>query len=279
MACLAGPAVTGHTVSGRVRGRGWAYVGTVLGAAVSVAANIAHSYVPPACLAVAVSAEHAPCTPPPEDWAPPTGAVIGSALWPVLVVVAVEILTRVEWPDEGRWLLARWGGLLPVALVAAIISYGHLRGLLLHWGEGEIGAALGPLAPDGLMVIASSALLIRRPDTSTVPAVPDAVPAGTVPVHTPAPVAVAVSAPPVEHVHAVATAPDTAAPDGGHAPVPEHVPAPDATPDAGDRTDAEHAATLRTQGVTTIRGAMRALGCGQTRARRALAIAWPDTPP
>jgi len=44
-------------------GRGWAYVGAGLGGAVSVAANVAHSYVAPAGA--------------PAGWTPETGAVAG----------------------------------------------------------------------------------------------------------------------------------------------------------------------------------------------------------
>lgn len=335
--------MTAHGVT--VSGRGWAYVGTVLGAAVSVAANIAHSYVPPRC--APVSAGGVPggegCVPwtPPSDWAPPTEAVIGSALWPVLVVVAVEILTRVDWPPSGRWLAARWLGLLPVALVAAVISYVHGYGLLLHWGEGELAAALGPLAPDGLMVIASSALLIRRTDTPavTVLAVPESVtravsvlaasawpdtPAVTarvtegtvtpvlghaaaastdtgtdtlpVPRNAKAPAA-STSTPPdtagssrvVAHGGHRTVRADTAACTSTPQTVSEHVSTGDTDTDTDDdyvgdlihaiagTTDTELVDALRTSGTRTLRGAMKELGVGQTRARRVLTLAWPDT--
>lgn len=66
-------------------GRAWAYIGAVLGATVSIAANIAHSYVPPAAA--------------PTNWQPHAGAVIGAVFWPVALLVAVEIISRVFWPD------------------------------------------------------------------------------------------------------------------------------------------------------------------------------------
>src|SRR4051794_25567692 len=59
-------------------GRFWAYVGSTLGATVSIAANIAHSYVPP---------DNAPA-----HWAPQPGAVVGAVVWPVFLFIAVEIL-------------------------------------------------------------------------------------------------------------------------------------------------------------------------------------------
>lgn len=133
-------------------GRGWAYAGALLGGIVSVAANVAHSYVPPA-------GAHA-------GWKPDSGAVVGAVFWPVAVFVAVEILARVAWPRGGWWTTLRFLGLLPVAIVAAIVSYRHLSGLLTHYSEDGVTSIIGPLAVDGLMVMATGALIAtgaRRP--------------------------------------------------------------------------------------------------------------------
>ena len=132
-------------------GRGWAYAGAALGGVVSVAANVAHSFVPPAGSDA--------------DWLPEFGAVVGAVFWPVAVFVAVEILARVAWPKGKRWAGLRFLGLLPVAAVAALVSYRHLSGLLNFYGEDDLTVFLGPLAVDGLMVMATGA---RR--TTTVPA-------------------------------------------------------------------------------------------------------------
>jgi hypothetical protein len=146
--------ITPHAASGR----GWGYVGAVLGGLVSIAANVAHSYVPPA---------HASA-----GWRPAIGDVVGAVFWPVALFVAIEILARTAWPRATRWVVVRFAGLLPVAVVAAIVSYGHLSGLLAHYGESALTSHLGPLAVDGLMVMASSALMAtapgRTPDTTTV---------------------------------------------------------------------------------------------------------------
>src|SRR4051812_19821858 len=117
-------------------GRGWAYLGAILGGLVSIAANVAHSFVPP---------QEAP-----SDWAPQPGAVIGAIVWPVFLFVAVEILARVAWPSGTRWQLLRFGGMTPVAVVAALVSYRHLSGLLAFYGEDALTCLLGPLAVDGL---------------------------------------------------------------------------------------------------------------------------------
>jgi hypothetical protein len=74
-------------------------------------------------------------------------------------LIAVEIFARVTWPDGPWWRLVRWGGLLPVALLAAFVSYRHLSGLLAHYGEDPLVQHFGPLAVDGLMVMATGALL------------------------------------------------------------------------------------------------------------------------
>jgi hypothetical protein len=125
-------------------GRDWAYAGIIAGGLVSVAANVAHSFIPP--------------TGAPAGWTPELGAVVGAIVWPVFLFIAVEILVRVAWPAGWAWRLLRFAGLLPVALVAGLVSYRHLSGLLAHYGEEPIVYLLGPLAVDGLMVMATGAL-------------------------------------------------------------------------------------------------------------------------
>ena len=131
-------------------GRGWAYLGAALGGVVSVAANVAHSYVPPATLPAGTT---------PDEWTPELGAVLSAVIWPVFLFVAIEILVRIPWPDGTRWRVVRFGGLLPVALVAAVVSYRHMSGLLAHYAEDGLIVAIGPLAVDGLMVMAAGALV------------------------------------------------------------------------------------------------------------------------
>jgi hypothetical protein len=152
-----------------------------------VAANIAHALIP--------ANRHA-------------GAVLGAAFWPLALVIALEILTRVEWPDSRRWDVLRWGGLLPVALVAAIVSYRHLSGLLAYWGEDAVTVAIGPLVVDGLMVLASGALLVE-------PATRRA--ARRKPATAPAPVAAQPVTPAVERPRTARTRPVVAAPADLHA--------------------------------------------------------------
>lgn len=166
----------------RDTGRSWAYAGAILGGVVSTAANIAHSYVPPAGAA--------------SDWSPRAGAVVGAVFWPVALFIAAEILARTAWPAGRRWVALRYLGLLPVALVAAVVSYRHLSGLLRYYGEDTLTATIGPLAVDGLMIMATAALMAAghpqpsSPATESSPTaavVPEPTPAGRTPDPTPAP--------------------------------------------------------------------------------------------
>lgn len=142
-----------HSDAPGASGRGWGYAGAALGGLVSIAANVAHSYVPP--------------TAAPADWRPPLGAVVGAVFWPVALFFAIEIMARTAWPTGARWMVVRFLGLLPVAVVAAIVSYNHLSGLLAHYRESSLTSHIGPLAVDGLMAMASAALMATAPHRTT----------------------------------------------------------------------------------------------------------------
>ncbi|MGV9977853.1 DUF2637 domain-containing protein [Micromonospora wenchangensis] len=149
-----GSNITTTPTAGRPSGRGWAYVGVILGGVVSIAANVAHTYLPK-------SPDGAPAGWVPDPgWSPSPLAVALSVFWPVALFVTVEILTRIPWGNGASSVFARVAGVLPVAVVAAVVSYRHLSGLLAHFGEDPLTIAIGPLAVDGLMVMASAALLV-----------------------------------------------------------------------------------------------------------------------
>jgi hypothetical protein len=127
---------------------------------------------------------------PPPVWHPHTGAVAFAVVWPVFLFVAIEILARTTWKPGARWIVLRFGGLIPVAAVAAVVSYRHLSGLLDFYGEDALTVAIGPLAVDGLMVMATGALIatsnIRRATTTSTEQEIAPTPANPIP--TPAPV-------------------------------------------------------------------------------------------
>ena len=140
----------------RTAGRSWAYAGVIVGALVSTAANVAHSYVPPK-----VAPAWWPTGKPwnVSQWHPQTGSVLGAVFWPIALFLVSEILVRPKWPSGWQWIAVRYVGLLPVAAVAAIVSYKHLSALITYYGEDPLTAHIGPLAVDGLMVMATGALV------------------------------------------------------------------------------------------------------------------------
>ncbi|MER6669202.1 DUF2637 domain-containing protein [Amycolatopsis japonica] len=126
-------------------GRLVAWAGFVFGSVMSIAANVLHVWLP------------APHEPP--GWVPGIAPQVGAAVWPVGLMLAVEALSRIPWPKGVLWGLARYGGAGAVAVGSAVISYGHLRDLLLAWQYDPVAAAVGPLVLDGLMVVCGFALL------------------------------------------------------------------------------------------------------------------------
>jgi hypothetical protein len=126
-------------------GRLVAWLGFVFGSVMSVAANVLYTWLPADGM--------------PEGWSPGIAPQVGAAAWPLGLVLSVEILSRVKWGTGWGWTLARYGGAGTVALGSAVISYGHLSGVLLAWGYGSLEAHVGPLVLDGLMTISGFALL------------------------------------------------------------------------------------------------------------------------
>ncbi|KAB2341869.1 DUF2637 domain-containing protein [Actinomadura rudentiformis] len=130
----------------------WATGAFLLGVAVSISANVAHTYYPsPETLQEAHKTA--------ETWKPEFGAQLAAAFYPLALLLVVELLGRVQWPSTWGWVAARYGGTAVVAGVAAVVSYRHMAALLEAYGEDDLTATIGPLAVDGLMVVASFALL------------------------------------------------------------------------------------------------------------------------
>ncbi|THV27952.1 DUF2637 domain-containing protein [Glycomyces paridis] len=124
-------------------GAGIAWSAFALGLAVSIAANIGH-------VLIVVR---------PEAGLVRIASMGMSALWPLLLAVAVEVVSRVAWPHSWRWWLPGYAGTIIVGLIAFTISYQHLHGLLLAFGESALTALVGPIALDLTIVVAGVALL------------------------------------------------------------------------------------------------------------------------
>jgi hypothetical protein len=121
------------------------WAGFVFGSVMSVAANVLHTWLPAARM--------------PSGWTPGIAAQVGAAVWPIALLLSVEVLSRVPWRRGRLWSLVRFGGAGTVALGSAVISYGHVQDVLAAWGYSTLAAHVGPLALDGLMVISGFALL------------------------------------------------------------------------------------------------------------------------
>lgn len=127
-------------VRGTTRALVWAAL--LAGIAASLAANIAHAH-------------------------DGTGPRLASAWAPVALLLAVSVAERA--PRPARWWFAalEYAGIAVVALVAALVSYQHQRDLLAGYGETRLSATLLPLSVDGLIVVASMALIAMGEATRT----------------------------------------------------------------------------------------------------------------
>ncbi|NNH75861.1 helix-turn-helix domain-containing protein [Nocardia uniformis] len=134
-------------------GRVVAWAGFVFGSVTSIAANVLHAWLPADTM--------------PPGWTPGLAPQVGAAIWPIGLLLSVEVLSRAQWRHGRWWRMARYGGAGTVALGSAIISYGHVRDVLLAWGYGPLGASVGPLTLDGLMVVSGFALLSMTTTDST----------------------------------------------------------------------------------------------------------------
>ncbi|TWP44178.1 DUF2637 domain-containing protein [Lentzea tibetensis] len=134
-----------HPRHRRPTGGWWPGPGFVFGSVTSIAANVLHTWLP---------AQHQS-----PGWTPGLAPQLGAAVWPIGLLLSVEILSRIHWPQGKLWNLARYASTSTVALGSAVISYGHLRDLLLAWHYPPLAAAVGPLVLDGLMTISGFALL------------------------------------------------------------------------------------------------------------------------
>lgn len=118
---------------------GWAITGELLGIGLSVVAN-------------ATEAQH-------RDHGP--GPVFVAGFIPVLLFVALRILTSARIKGRKRWFL--WPAFTTLATVFAITSYLDQKSLLVDWSFDPLSAHLLPFGIDGLMVMSAVVLL---PDVS-----------------------------------------------------------------------------------------------------------------
>jgi hypothetical protein len=145
----------------RASGFWWALAGFSLGSLVSVGFNLQSAWL------------HNP--------SPSLASQAAAVVWPLTLIVSVEVLSRVSWPDGKGWKFVRFSGIVAVALGSATISYGHIYDVLIAWGYERHQAIVGPLVVDGLMLISGFALVslgrAARAATDTAQATVDESPA------------------------------------------------------------------------------------------------------
>lgn len=123
-----------------------AWVGFVFGSLVSIGGNLLAARIPP--------------KPVPQDWSPDVWAQVGSTVWPVALLISVEVLSRTIWPKTLLSRAVRYMGVGAVALFSAVISYQHIQAVLISWNYEGLSAGVGPLAVDGLMVVSGAAMVL-----------------------------------------------------------------------------------------------------------------------
>lgn len=129
----------------RAPGYWFALTGFLLGSLESIAFNVLAAFIGPDGYTF-------------DLWLSNLPALLGAAVWPVALLVSVEVLARVEWEAHWGWWVVRVSGILLVALASAVISYGHIHAVLRFWKYGWLEAGVGPLVIDGQMLISGFAL-------------------------------------------------------------------------------------------------------------------------
>lgn len=125
---------------------GVAYVSLGVGAGVSVAGNIADTH--------RIAA---------DSGRTPDGLDIFIAgFWPAAVLLVIEMFVSRLWPRTLGAQLIRWSASLVFGFIAAFMSWIHLSDLLLSRAQPGTVATLGPLAIDGLAIMATALILAAR---------------------------------------------------------------------------------------------------------------------
>jgi hypothetical protein len=120
-----------------------AYVALLVGASLSVAGNVADTYRTRGGATDALD-------------------VILAGAWPVLVLLTIELFVSRRWSPERGFQVLRWAGCLAIGSMAMMVSWVHLHDLLDSRGQILPVATGGPLAIDGMAIMATGLLLSTR---------------------------------------------------------------------------------------------------------------------
>jgi len=82
--------------------------------------------------------------------------------WPALVILAIEMFVTPRWSSKTMFQVWRWFGCLTVGGMAMVVSWTHLHDLMASRGQLAIVTILGPLAIDGMAIMATGLILSTR---------------------------------------------------------------------------------------------------------------------
>jgi hypothetical protein len=82
--------------------------------------------------------------------------------WPALVILAIEMFVSPRWNKSTIFQVWRWTGCLAIGSMAMLASWTHLHDLLASRGQLDTVAILGPLAIDGMAIMATGLILSTR---------------------------------------------------------------------------------------------------------------------
>jgi len=87
--------------------------------------------------------------------------------WPALVILAIEMFVAPRWSSKTMFQVWRWFGCLTVGGMAMVVSWTHLHDLMASRGQLAIVTILGPLAIDGMAIMATGLILSTRGQVAT----------------------------------------------------------------------------------------------------------------
>jgi hypothetical protein len=125
---------------------GVAYLSLAVGSGVSISGNIADTY----RVATAIGRH------------PDSLDIAISAFWPAAVLLAIEMFVSRLWPRTTAMQAVRWAGSIGIGFVAMYVSWHHLDDLLSSRGQDVVVSNIGPLAIDGLAIMATGLILSSR---------------------------------------------------------------------------------------------------------------------
>jgi hypothetical protein len=85
-----------------------------------------------------------------------------AAGWPILVLLAIEMFVSPRWSPARMFQVWRWIGCLAVGGMAMVVSWTHLHDLMASRGQLYVVTVLGPLAIDGMAIMATGLILSTR---------------------------------------------------------------------------------------------------------------------